>query len=100
MIKELKKELLEDTKIVKKVVSDGCTGVPEFNLSPCCDKHDDDYKKDSGVGRFRSDWNLLKCGWNKANCYNEWYKRIGTRIIATGFYAGVSVFGWFFYNKE
>jgi len=99
MINEIKKEILEDTKIAKKVFSDGCTGVPEFMMHDFCVDHDADYKKGSGVSKWRADWKLLYKGWKKANTYEKMYQRAGARIIATGFYMGVSIFGWFFYNK-
>lgn len=86
------------TKIAKKVWQDNCSGVPEFNMSSCCKKHDEDYTLTS---KWRADWNLLLCGYKKAATYTWNRTEIGYKLftytIATIYFTGVSLFGWIHY---
>lgn len=80
------------TKITKDVLTNGCSGVPEFNQHTCCNKHDIDYRNQ--IGKFKADLNLLKCGWNKSKEYKELHKNVATKVIAVTYYVGVTLFGW------
>lgn len=86
-----KKAANELSEVVRGMIENGCSGVPEFNLHHCCDRHDVGYRTKH---KFRADWDLLVCGWTKANTYEKLYKRVATRFLSTGYYIGVSFLGW------
>jgi len=79
-----------------KPFKDWCSGVPEFNIASCCEGHDNDYEN---LNKFVADWRFVKCGWSKANSYTSVHKRLFTRTVATTYYIGVSIFGWWPYYK-
>lgn len=79
------------SQISKDIMTNGCSVVPEFNMHECCNTHDIEYRT---KGKFRADWNLLKCGWRKAKTYEKIYKRTSTRFLSVAFFVGVSIGGW------
>ena len=86
------------TDIVKRILIDRCSGVPEFNMKSCCKQHDDDYET---KGKFSSDWSFLKCGLNKAGSYGwkQPHKVLATSLVSIGYYIGVTILGWRAYNN-
>ena len=84
MVKKTKDKYEE----LKKRYSNGCTGVPDFNFSSCCDDHDIGYTfKDKS--RLYYDWQLFKCVRKKRN----------SAIIATGYFLGVRALGFYWWRK-
>lgn len=95
-IKSGKKSANELSQVVLDMIQNGCSGVPEFNLGPCCDEHDLLYRTRN---KFVADWKLMVCGWKKANTYEKLYKRNATRFLSSAYYIGVSFLGWPAYIK-
>lgn len=76
---------------------DYCTGWPDDidgrDFSICCEKHDEAYAKGGFFKKFKSDFELARCVWNKADGNNY------VRWNAVKMYLGVSTFGWIFWTK-
>lgn len=76
---------------------DYCTGWPDEidgrDFSECCEKHDEVYAKGGFLNKFKGDYDLAKCVWNKAD--GNWY----VKWNAIKMYLGVSTFGWIFWIK-
>jgi len=66
--------------------SDGCTGVPDFNFTSCCKKHDF-YYRNGNKSKIASDFELAKCIWNKGHS--------GLSLL---YFAGTALLGWQHYN--
>ena len=89
------KDVVKKIDRIKEKV-DFCSCVPEFNIAACCRKHDDDY---INCGKFRADFDFLKCGLIKAKTYSIPHRIIFTYIVAITYYIGVTLFGWWPYYK-
>ncbi len=63
--------------------SDGCTGVPDWNIRKCCEKHDMDYMNPA-TSRWEDDCNLRKCMRAKMCWWNP---------LPMIYFIGVRVFG-------
>lgn len=66
---------------------DSCTMFPEGNWQRCCTRHDIDYTRQE-MSRKEADKELLSCV--KERC----------KVVAYIMYAGVRLFGWYFWNKQ
>jgi hypothetical protein len=68
--------------------SDGCTCVPDLNLSDCCRQHDYDYYSEKHCYRNRkeADKRMYRC-----------VKSKGRPFIAILYYLGLRLFGWLFF---
>lgn len=97
VIKELGNKI---TETIKRSLPDGCSGVPEFGQTKCCNDHDYDYRIDSGVSRLRGDWRLACCIWKNANKQEKLIKRMELYAVSVGYFIGVRCFGWLFYQKK
>lgn len=80
----------------KKAVSDGCTGVPDFEFTECCVYHDIAY--DNGMSRFKADLDLFLCMRNTliTNNKNKGLKR----LLPYVFFIGVRIFGKNHFKKN
>lgn len=68
---------------------DYCSFSPDLDFGkPCCKKHDDDYKLNSGVPRNIADNDLRKCILSK-----------GYLTLSIVYWVFTRSLGWFFYNK-
>lgn len=76
--------------------ANGCSGVPELTMHLCCNQHDRDYRTKS---KLKADWEFVSCGYRKAKTYKVGSGKIFTYTIATIYYIGVSLFGWWPYYK-
>lgn len=67
-----------------------CTGSPNFNrdTQTCCERHDADYSKGSGVSRFQADIALLIC-----------VAAQGMLWRAIAMFIMVRAFGWLHYKE-
>ena len=66
----------------------GCTLVPDFGFTKCCDAHDLDYMKGGNeLDRWRADMKFLKC----------MLKRKKYKCVSLAYYFGVVLFGWAFF---
>lgn len=80
--------------------SDHCTGWFEGWWSHCCEIHDSQYA--NSINRYVSDVDLLKC---VTNSYPEVLMNspelavVISGAIAVIMFAGVRLFGWYFYKK-
>lgn len=68
-------------------MSNHCTLFPDGNWADCCYSHDVAYVRQT-VSRKEADRKLLDCV--KAKC----------KVIGVIMYAGVRLFGWYFWNKH
>lgn len=86
----------------KNVMANGCTGVPDFGQTSCCNQHDADYSPGSGVTRFSADIRLMGCIINRAAdiANQSSLKAIFFIFVALVFFIGVRLAGWAFYQKE
>lgn len=91
VVKSTKQAGSDFGQITTDIMTNGCSGVPEFNMHDCCNTHDIEYRTKN---KFTADWNLLACGWRRANSYEKMYKRTSTRFLSFVFYIGVTLFGW------
>ena len=58
-IKTASNTIKTDFKNAKKLATDGCTGVPDFIFTECCDHHDLGYEY--GNSRIKEDNKLFVC---------------------------------------
>lgn len=87
---------------VKKGFSyDGCTAVPDFNFGyDCCGEHDT-YYQSQVVTRAEADRKLYECILNKGVPSKLGPIPYNTNwMLASVYYVGVRVAGWFFWNKR
>ena len=71
---------------------DGCTGVPDFNVRTCCDRHDFDYQSLTKT-RAQADANFRSCMLKKA-ARETTLPAIATGVfVALVYWIGVRVFG-------
>lgn len=80
-------------------LSDGCTGVPDFNVSTCCDTHDFDYY-DLSKSKWKADYDFLKCMLTKAKKKGFTVRGAKTAAIGLFYYSGVTVAGWLFWKGK
>lgn len=75
-------------ELLARYGSDGCTGVPELNLTHCCNRHDVEYR--SGVvSRADADASLRRC-----------MQRKGWKVLPWIYWAAVRLIGWRFYRYD
>lgn len=87
-MKNIKKTAQEKYKAMIEKYANGCTGVPDFNFTNCCNDHDVGYTvKDHW--RIYYDWQLFKCVRAKRNSV----------IIASGYFIGVRALGFYWWWK-
>ena len=73
-------------------LSDGCTGVPDFDIRECCEWHD--YKYVFGkMSRKAADRRFRLCIQRKAKG-KPWWKRPMYQALAWTYWVGVRAFGW------
>lgn len=88
---------------IKKGFSyDGCTAVPDFNFGyDCCGEHDY-YYQSKEVDRAVADKKLYECILRKGIPYKLFGVIPGNSnaALATIYYIGVRLAGWFFWNKR
>jgi len=64
-----------------------CSGVPDFKLTPCCERHDRAYRRGGSEGqRRRADKRFRAC-----------MKSQGSKYVRYAYYSGVRCFGWAFF---
>jgi len=86
----------KELETIKKLISDGCTGVPELIFHGCCEQHDKDYDT---IGKIKADVNFFKCCWHKSDGM-KWYKDCAYKSASVVYFLGVSALGWLFYRGE
>lgn len=65
--------------------TDGCTGVPELNITHCCERHDVDYRS-GRVSRWTADYRLRCCMQAKGWRFLPWIYWCGVRLFGRRFY--------------
>lgn len=83
---------------IKNFVSDGCTGVPDFDFRSCCEQHDA-YYHDGSVSRATADFKMFTCINNKGKGGN-FLTRLKYTAIALYYWAGVRIFGGSYYKAD
>lgn len=76
--------------------SDGCTGVPDFNLRHCCIQHDRDYH-DGELTRAKADFLFFQCISSKG-IGKGFLARVRYNFIGLYYWAGVRVLGRKYYK--
>ena len=77
--------------------SDGCTGVPDFNIRHCCEKHDLDYHE-AKKSRAKADFDFFQCISSKGDG-KPFLTSLRYNWLALYYWAGVRVFGSKYYKK-
>jgi len=79
----------EGSKIISALVPDEVDGV---DLSHCCKRHDDDYRRGGGIlARFRYDWRLASCVRCKMKAAGKALRGLLTSSL---YLTGVRLGGW------
>jgi hypothetical protein len=78
----------------KKVVTDGCSGVPDLMMFSCCQQHDVDSTPGSGFTLYQAAIRFLNCMWRKTKRAEGVKQKIKTGIVTAGYFTGVCLFGW------
>lgn len=90
----MKNLIVRSKELVNKgteFLSDGCSMVPEFMMTPCCVQHDEDVEI---YNAFKANWLFLKCMVKKTKNAVGIKGKIVTGTVAASYYLGVSLFGW------
>lgn len=77
--------------------SDGCTGVPDFNIRHCCEQHDLEYHE-AEISRGKADLNFFQCIVNKGNG-KGFLTRVRYAWLGLYYWAGVRIFGGKYYGR-
>jgi len=75
-------------EFIRTAETDGCSGVPDFNLKACCAEHDFYYNYDVDVTRWEADAMFYQC-----------IRDHHRPFIAAVYWAGVRLFGRHTYDQ-
>lgn len=84
---------------LKDFISDGCSGVPDFDIRHCCEHHDYNYSEHSNMSRDNADLLFFQCIVSKGKNKN-FLTHLRYNWLGLYYWFGVRVFGKKYYKGK